>query len=187
MNYVELYKLIETLDKNKDGEINYRWEKCSSVLQGTHLPSNLAFCEKCYYRVLFGAIRYLFTFQPGVMIEMFVYSTLWCYKVPIYLPTWFWENCLYTVLFGATRYLFTLRSGSKRNVGIQYSLVLQVPIYLPTWRSERNVFIKYSLVLQGTYLPTNLAFWEKCFYKVLFGATRYLFTYQPGVLREMFL
>ena len=24
MNYVELYKLIETLDKNKDGEINYR-------------------------------------------------------------------------------------------------------------------------------------------------------------------
>ena len=140
MNYVELYKLIETLDKNKDGEINYRWEKCSSVLQGTHLPSNLAFCEKCYYRVLFGAIRYLFTFQPGVMIEMFVYSTLWCYKVPIYLPTWFWENCLY----------------------------------------------KYSLVLQGTYLLYNLVLREMLAYSTLW-CYKYLFTFQPGVLREMFL
>ena len=25
MNYIELYKLIESLDRNKDGEINYRY------------------------------------------------------------------------------------------------------------------------------------------------------------------
>ena len=40
MNYIELYKLIESLDRNKDGEINYRYVANVFIVmtfQGTQL------------------------------------------------------------------------------------------------------------------------------------------------------
>ena len=40
MNYIELYKLIESLDRNKDGEINYRYVANVFIVmtfQGTRL------------------------------------------------------------------------------------------------------------------------------------------------------
>ena len=40
MNYIELYKLIESLDRNKDGEINYRYVASVFIVmtfQGTQL------------------------------------------------------------------------------------------------------------------------------------------------------
>ena len=123
------------------------------------------------------------------MREMFVYSTLWCYKAPIYFPIWRSERngfIKYSLVHQGTYLLTNL---VLREIFVYITLrCCKAPIYLPIWRSERNVTSSTVLFGATRYLMTfQTAILREMLYTVPFDATWYWLTFRTVILRDMFV